>query len=134
MVYRRVPAPQFFGRKLDDLYESLLGGRDCEAVHRMLATMLEDICCPPSGHTGVSWRTYDVFWQRPLPHKADRLLNRRGEPTPLPCHLTGPALRRARAAQRIAVRIRREARRLPLGPRADTPGPAGGGTRRGCVS
>lgn len=118
MLHRRVPAAQFIGRKLDDPHESLLGGRDPEALHHMLATVLADICCPPSGHS-VAWHTaHDTFWQRPLPHKADWLLNGRGEPAPLPCHLTGPALRRARAAQRIAVRIRREARHLPLGPQS----------------
>ncbi|TXS52754.1 hypothetical protein [Streptomyces sp. t39] len=115
MLHRRVPAAQFIGRKLGDLYETLLGGQDPDALHRLLATVLADICCPPSGGT-VSWLTaYDAVWQRPLPHKADWLLDQRGRPAPLPCHLTGPALRRARAAQRIAVRIRREARHLPLG-------------------
>ncbi|MFC8266791.1 hypothetical protein ACFUIZ_13830 [Streptomyces cinereoruber] len=52
---------------------------------------------------------------RPLPHKADFLLDERGNPKPLPAHVPGEAAARAQEAQAITVRIRREARHMPLG-------------------
>ncbi|MHC5703940.1 hypothetical protein OTC26_021210 [Streptomyces tirandamycinicus] len=114
MAFRRVNAAKFIRRGLDEPYETLLGGEDPEATHHLLATVHADICCPPSGHS-ISWQDcYDGAQMRPLPHKANFLLDNRGEPDQLPPHLVGTALRRARAAQRIAVRIRREARHMLL--------------------
>ncbi|MGA5215226.1 hypothetical protein ACPCAE_03995 [Streptomyces cinereoruber] len=111
----RVTAASFIGRVLPEPYEAVLGGPDPEAIHDLLATVLADFVCPPSGHS-VSWQDcYDAAWVRPLPHKAGFLLDERGNPKPVPEHVTGEAADRAREAQAIAVRIRREARNMPLG-------------------
>ncbi|MGA5794280.1 hypothetical protein ACPC27_07210 [Streptomyces cellulosae] len=115
MPHRRVNAAHFIHRELPHPYEALLGGPDPEATHHLLATVHADICCPPSGHS-ISWQDcYDGVQMRPLPHKAHFLLDYRGEPVALPSHITGAALDRASKAQRMAVRIRREARHMPLG-------------------
>ncbi|MDQ0848049.1 hypothetical protein [Streptomyces sp. V1I6] len=115
MPYRRVNAAQFIRRELDEPYETLLGGENSEATHHLLAAVHADICCPPSGHS-ISWQhCYEGAQVYPLPHKAGWLLDDRGKPKQLPPHLASAVLRRARTAQRIAVRIRREARHLPLG-------------------
>ncbi|MFF3247371.1 hypothetical protein ACFYWY_27445 [Streptomyces sp. NPDC002870] len=115
MPYRRVNAAQFIGRVLPEPYETPLAGEDSDATHYLLATVHADFCCPPSGHS-ISWQTcYDAAQMRPLPHKASFLVDHRGEPKAIPHHITGAAARRARSAQRIAARIRREARHMPLG-------------------
>jgi hypothetical protein len=115
MPHRRVNAAQFIARILPGPYETDLGGPDSEATHHLLATVHADFCCPPSGHS-ISWQDcYDSAWDRPLPHKAGFLLDERGEPKRIPPHLTGAAADRAREAQRIAVRIRQDARHMPLG-------------------
>jgi hypothetical protein len=115
MPHRRVNATKFIARILLAPYEAALGGPDPEAIHHLLATVFADFACPPSGHP-ISWQDcYDTAWDRPLPHKAGFLLNECSEPKPLPSHITGGALERAREAQRIAVRIRRQARHMPLG-------------------
>ncbi|MGA5642606.1 hypothetical protein ACPCTN_28185 [Streptomyces cinereoruber] len=111
----RVTAASYIGRVLPEPYEAVLGGPDPQAVHDLLATVLADFVCPPSGHS-VSWQDcYDGAMIRPLPHKAGFLLDERGNPKPVPEHATGEAFGRAREAQAIAVRIRREARNMPLG-------------------
>ncbi|MFJ8298387.1 hypothetical protein ACIQ9R_21210 [Streptomyces sp. NPDC094447] len=115
MRHSRVPAASFIARVLRDPYEATLGGPNPEAIHNLLATVHADLVCPPSGHS-VSWQDcFDGAMLRPLPHKADFLLDERGNPKPLPAHVTGEAADRARKAQAIAVRIRRGARHMPLG-------------------
>lgn len=115
MPYRRVNAARFIARVLPEPYETLLGGENPEAVHHLLATVFAHVHCSPSGHS-VSWDdTYALAWATPLPHKADNLLDEWGTPRPIPPHITGTRLVQARAAQRIAVRLRRAARYMPLG-------------------
>ncbi|WP_336323562.1 hypothetical protein [Streptomyces lavendofoliae] len=115
MRHSRVTAARFIARVLPDPYEAVLGGPDPTAIHHLLATVHADFICPPSGHS-VSWQDcYDGAMIRPLPHKAEFLLDERGNPKPLPAHITGEAAARAQEAQAIAVRIRREARHMPLG-------------------
>ncbi|MBM9624211.1 hypothetical protein [Streptomyces zhihengii] len=129
MSQRRVPAAQFIDHRLGDLYETLLSGPGSEALHHLLATVLADICCPPSGHP-VSWHTaYNAFSQPVMPDKAHSLLDRHGEPARLPYHLIDPALHRARTARRLAVRIR-EARQVPLGPQGWLTHPGTGSSRQ----
>ncbi|WP_030206276.1 hypothetical protein [Streptomyces bikiniensis] len=115
MRHSRVIAASFIARVLPDPYEAVLGGPDPEATHRLLATVHADFVCPSNGHS-ISWQDcYDGAMILPLPHKADLLLDGRGNPKPLPVHVTGEAAARAREAQTIAARIRREARHMPLG-------------------
>ncbi|WEH34797.1 hypothetical protein PZB75_16415 [Streptomyces sp. AM 4-1-1] len=115
MRHYRVSAANFIARVLPDPYEALLGGPDSEAIHHLLATVHADFVCPPSGHS-ISWQDcYEGVMIRPLPHKAEFLLDERGDPKPLPAHVTNEAAARAREAQAIAVRIRRESRHMPLG-------------------
>ncbi|MFI2214928.1 hypothetical protein [Streptomyces sp. NPDC020141] len=100
---------------LPDPYEARLGGPNPEALHHLLAVVHADFCCPPTGRP-VSWQDcYDVAQQRPLPHKANFLLDERGCPVPVPAHVRGEAAHRAREAQTAAVRIRREAAGMLLG-------------------
>lgn len=115
MPHRRVNAAKFIARVLPAPYETLLGGPNPEAVHHLLATAHADACCPPSGHS-ISWQDcYSSAQMLPLPQKASLMLDYRGEPRPIPAHLTGAAADQFREAQQDAVRIRREARRMPLG-------------------
>ncbi|MFF7362334.1 hypothetical protein [Streptomyces sp. NPDC008125] len=114
MRHAYVNAAKFIGRVLPEPYETALGGHVPEAVHHLLATVFADVVCPPTGHR-IPWQDcYDTAQRRPLPHKAGFLLEH-GEPRPIPTHLTGLAARRYRAAGRIAVRIERAARTMPLG-------------------
>jgi hypothetical protein len=115
MPHRRVNAAEFIARILPAPYEAILGGPDPEAIHHLLATVYADFACPPSGHS-ISWQDcYDLAQVYPLPHKAAWLLDERSEAKPIPAHITGAALERAIEAQRIAVRIRCQARHMPLG-------------------
>ncbi|MFD6033603.1 hypothetical protein ACFWHF_03550 [Streptomyces griseoincarnatus] len=115
MRHHRVNAAKFIARVLPEPYETALGGPDPEATHHLLASIHADFVCPPSGHS-ISWQDcYEGAQMRPLPHKAGFLLDDRGEPKPVPAHLTGVDADRARQAQAIAVRIRRYARHMPLG-------------------
>ncbi|MGW7055120.1 hypothetical protein [Streptomyces sp. NPDC054887] len=115
MPHVRVNAAKFIGRVLPELYETALGGRTPETTHHLLAVVFADVVCPPTGHS-IGWQdSYATAWARPLPHKAGFLLDYKGQPRPLPAHLTGAAARRYRVAVRIAVRIRQAARSMPLG-------------------
>ncbi len=110
----RVNAAKFIGRVLPDPYETRLGGDTPEATHHLLAAAHADLVCPPTGHS-IGWHDcYDGAQMRPLPHKASFVLDD-GRPRPLPSYLTGTAARRFLAATRIALRIQREVRSMPLG-------------------
>lgn len=109
MVLGHVNAAKFIARLLPEPHET-----DLEPAHHLLATAHADICCPPSGHM-IGWR--DVYASAnllPLPLKADLFLDFRGEPRPLPDHLTVEERARAEEAGREAGWIRREARQRGL--------------------
>ncbi|MEU5900526.1 hypothetical protein [Streptomyces venezuelae] len=108
MTIGRVNAAKFISRHLGEPHDTELGG---EEAHELLATAHADICCPPSGHR-ISWTDcYDSADMLPLTWKSDLFVDFRGEPHPLPSHLTKTQRERALQAQQLAVRIRREARR-----------------------
>lgn len=102
-----VNAAKFIARLLPEPHETDLGS---EEAHGLLATAHADICCPPSGHR-ISWTdVYDGADMLPLTWKSDLFVDFRGEPRPLPRHLTAEQRQRALKARRAAVAIRREAR------------------------
>ncbi|WP_237325640.1 hypothetical protein [Streptomyces sp. CBMAI 2042] len=114
MPHARVNAAKFIGATLPEPYEAQLGGENPKATHHLLATVHADLVCPPSGHS-IPWQDcYDGAQMRPLPHKASFILDN-GRPRPVPAFLTGAAARRFLAATRIALRIQRAARSMPLG-------------------
>lgn len=103
-----VNAAKFIARRLPEPHETELGG---EESHELLATAHADICCPPAGHH-ISWDDcYGSADTLPLTWKTDLFLLPGGEPRPLPKHLTEQQRERAERAERLAVRIRREAHR-----------------------
>ncbi|WP_306317185.1 MULTISPECIES: hypothetical protein [unclassified Streptomyces] len=108
MYAPRVNAAKFISRYLGEPHETDLGG---EEAHELLATAHADICCPPSGHR-ISWAdVYGSADMLPLTWKADMFVDFRGEPHPLPSHLTEVQRERAVRAQKLAVWIRSEAQR-----------------------
>lgn len=108
MPIGRVNAAKFIARLLPEPHETDLGG---EPAHELLATAHADICCPPSGHR-ISWADVHTSADMlPLTWKSDLFVDFKGEPHPLPSHLTEEQRERALRAQSLAVRIRREAHR-----------------------
>jgi hypothetical protein len=108
MTIGRVNAAKFISRHLGEPHDTDFGG---EQAHELLNTAHADICCPPSGHS-INWTdVYGSADMLPLTWKADLFVDLRGEPLPLPLHLTEVQRERVLRAQELAVWIRREAHR-----------------------
>lgn len=94
MSYRASSAAPFISRKLDEPYETLLGG---EAAHRCLATSYADALYPLE--TRFSWDDlYSALVILPLTLKAENVLM-------LIEHITGPGVPCLVEAGQLARRI-----------------------------